>query len=218
MTGKSPFADKAFTVRILTPKGEEFQKKTFTSDSFGGFDGDIDLPKDATLGVYSIQIINPQNMHAHAGQTFRLEEYKKPEFEVKVDAPTEPVMLGEKISATIKAKYYFGAPVDEAKVKYKVLRTPLAASWYPAGRWDWFYEPGYWWFGLRLPWYPGWEQWGSSPPIASWYAGQTAAPPEVVTGKRNLRCADGTLKIEIDTAMAKAMHGDRTITMKSRLK
>ncbi len=34
---------------------------------------------------------------------------------MKVDAPTEPVMLGEKITATIKAKYYFGAPVAKAK-------------------------------------------------------------------------------------------------------
>ena len=59
------------------------------------------------------------------GGSFRVEEYKKPEFEVKVDAPTEPVMLGEKITATIKAKYYFGSPVTKAKVKYKVNRTQL---------------------------------------------------------------------------------------------
>ena len=62
-----------------------------------------------------------------------MEEYKKPEFEVKVDAPTEPVMLGEKISATVNAKYYFGAPVVNAKVKYKVTRTPHEARWYPGG-------------------------------------------------------------------------------------
>ncbi|MDB5331277.1 MAG: hypothetical protein JWP03_2428, partial [Phycisphaerales bacterium] len=51
------------------------------------------------------------------------------EFEVTVDAPTEPIMLGEKISATIKAKYYFGAPVVQAKVKYKVMRTSHSADW-----------------------------------------------------------------------------------------
>ena len=44
------------------------------------------------------------------GGSFRVEEYKKPEFEVKVEAPTAPVMLGEKVAATIKAKYYFGGP------------------------------------------------------------------------------------------------------------
>ena len=63
---------------------------------------------------HALQIVN------HGGGSFRVEEYKKPEFEVTVDAPTEPVMLGEKITATIKAKYYFGSPVTKATVKYKV--------------------------------------------------------------------------------------------------
>jgi uncharacterized protein YfaS (alpha-2-macroglobulin family) len=58
--------------------------------------------------------------HGHA--TFRVEEYKKPEFEVKVEAPKEPVKLGDQIEATIQAKYYFGAPVTKGKAKIKVLR------------------------------------------------------------------------------------------------
>ena len=70
-------------------------------------------------------------LNAIGGNHFRVEEYKKPEFEVTVDAPTEPVMLGEKITATIKAKYYFGSPVTKAKVKYKVLRTSYTDDWYP---------------------------------------------------------------------------------------
>jgi len=49
------------------------------------------------------------------------------------------VQLGEKITATIQAKYYFGAPVTKAKVKYKVLRSSHDSSWYPVGRLDWFY-------------------------------------------------------------------------------
>ena len=52
----------------------------------------------------------------YGGGSFRVEEYKKPEFEVTVDAPTEPVMLGEKITAKIRAKYYFGSPVTNATV------------------------------------------------------------------------------------------------------
>ena len=56
----------------------------------------------------------------HAGNTFRVEEYKKPEFEVKVDSPSEPVKLGDKIPVTIDARYYFGAPVTHATVKYTV--------------------------------------------------------------------------------------------------
>ena len=69
-------------------------------------------------------------------------------------------MLGEKITATINAKYYFGSPVTEAKVKYKVLRTNYASTWYPPMPWDWLYGPGYWWFAYDYDWYPGWQRVG----------------------------------------------------------
>ena len=148
------------------------------------------------------------NIQQVGGEQFRVEEYKKPEFEVKVDAPTEPVMLGEKISATVKCNYYFGAPVTEAKVKYKVLRSSYDAQWYPPGRWDWFYEPGYWWFGCDYEWYPGWNNWGCRRPVPSWYRGVSKPPPEVVMENEASIGPDGTLKIEFDTALAKLVHGD----------
>jgi uncharacterized protein YfaS (alpha-2-macroglobulin family) len=206
--GKSPFADRAFTVRITDPKGEKVQEKSYTADAFGGFDGELSLTKDATLGVYGIGIVNNNNIQQVGGETFRVEEYKKPEFEVKIDAPAEAVMLGEKISATVKCNYYFGAPVTEAKVKYKVLRSSYDAQWYPPGRWDWFYEPGYWWFGCDYNWWPGWYQWGCSRPVPSWYRGGRGVAPEVVLENEASIGADGTLKIEFDTALAKLVHGD----------
>ncbi|MFN9977295.1 MAG: hypothetical protein ACK58T_46065, partial [Phycisphaerae bacterium] len=71
--------------------------------------------------------------------SFRDEEYRKPEFEVKVDAPDKPVKLGEKIQAKINAKYYFGAPVTEGTVHYKVERSDKDSRWYPVAFWDWLY-------------------------------------------------------------------------------
>src|SRR5262249_53474097 len=107
----SQHANQKFQVLIHNPKGEKVFDKTITSDAYAGVAGDFTIPKDATLGVYSLQI------NGHGGSTFRVEEYKKPEFEVTVEAPKEPVRLGEKITATIQAKYYFGAPVTKGKVK-----------------------------------------------------------------------------------------------------
>ena len=161
----SDFAGQTFTVEIHNPKGEKVFTKSFKADAFGGFDGSFELPSDATLGVYQVFIPN------RGGGSFRVEEYKKPEFEVNVEAPKTPVMLGEKISATIKAKYYFGGPVAEAKVKYKVTRTTADARWYPAARWDWLFGPGYWWFAADSSWYPGWSRWGMLRPVASWWWG-----------------------------------------------
>ena len=142
------------------------------------------------------------------GGNFRVEEYKKPEFEVTVDAPAEPVMLGEKITATIKAKYYFGSPVTKAKVKYTVNRSAYNERWYPAGPWDWLYGAGYWWFGDDYDWYPGWRRWGCPRPVALLVA-RRPEPPELVAEQEVEIGPDGTVKVEIDTAVAKAIHPDQ---------
>ena len=92
---KSSFANDAFTVVVHNPKGEKVMEKTFTADQFGGFDGEMPLPKDATLGQYQILVQTPLTL-VLGGGGFRVEEYKKPENQVTVDAPTDPVMLGEK--------------------------------------------------------------------------------------------------------------------------
>jgi len=197
----SEFAGKAFTVEIQSPKGDKVFAKDFTADAFGGFDGSFELPSDAMLGVY--QVFIPRR----GGGSFRVEEYKKPEFEVKVEAPSSPVSLGEKVTATIKANYYFGGPVSEAKVKYKITRTTADARWYPAGPWDWLFGPGYWWFAADYVWYPGWSSWGVSRPLASWWP-RPQAPPEVVAEADVPIRPDGTLAFEIDTALAKAAHPD----------
>ncbi len=73
------------------------------------------------LGEYSLAIVDRNDVYG--GAAFRVEEYKKPEFEVKVDAPQEPARLGDKVTATIRATYYFGGPVTQATVHYKVIRT-----------------------------------------------------------------------------------------------
>ncbi len=198
----SDFANQPFTVQINNPKGEKVFEKGFQADEFGGVAGEFPLVKGAMLGNYSLQLVN------HGGGSFRVEEYKKPEYEVKVEAPKEPVQLGEKINATITAKYYFGAPVTNAKVKYKVLRTSYNARWYPRGDWDWFYGKGYWWFAADYPWYPGFAEWGCMRPIPMWWGRWNNEQPEVVLENEVPIGPDGVVKFTIDTAAAKELHGN----------
>jgi hypothetical protein len=117
-------------------------------------------------------------------------------------------MLGEKIAAKIKAAYYFGSPVTEATVKYKVLRSEHSNRWYPAFYWDWFYGPGYWWYAYDYPWYPGWENWGCLRPIWSWWQNWPRQQPEIVADGEVKIGKDGTVNITIDTGLAKLIHGD----------
>ncbi len=198
----SSFANQAFTVQIHNPKGDKVFEQTYTSDEYGGLAGEFPLLPGCTLGSYGINVVGK------GGGSFRVEEYKKPEFEVTVDAPKEPVSLGEKVGATIKAKYYFGAPVTKAKVKYKVLRQSHSDTWYPRAAWDWFYGRGYWWFAADYAWYPGWANWGCRRPVPVWW-GHAPEQPEVVLENEVEIGQDGTVKVVLDTLPAKELHGNQ---------
>ncbi len=86
------------------------------------------IPADAKLGSY---YLNMQTGERYVdGANFSVEDYKKPEYAVKVTAQTPRVLQGQPIKATIDARYYFGEPVANAKVKWVVHTSP----YWPMGR------------------------------------------------------------------------------------
>ena len=204
-TDSSVHAGRSFTVRIHNPKNEQIYSQRLQADTYGGLEGDLNIPAGAPLGVYRI---SHTSGGVTGGNTFRVEEYKKPEYEVKIEAPDEPVRLGDKITAVIKADYYFGSPVTEATVKYRVYRSVHDDRWYPDFYWDWFYGPGYWWYGYDYAWYPGWKQWGCRRPVFTWWRHWPRKPPEVVADGEVKIGKDGTVRVEIDTELARLIHGD----------
>lgn len=198
-----PIAGKDFEVVIRDPRGNEFFKQTYRTDDFGGIADEITLAEDATLGAYYIQVNGPGGR----GGSFRVEEYKKPEFEVTIEAPDEPVALGDVIAAEVRAEYYFGGPVAEGTVKYKVLRTQQDDRRYPPRPWDWLYGDGYAWLAYDAAWHPSWSKWGCFGP-SPWWLPRPQAPPEVVAEQEVPIGPDGVVRIEIDTAAAAELFSD----------
>lgn len=208
------FSGKTLELVINDPLGNEVRRENVSTDRSGAVAGTLVLDENAKLGAYTITAVG-QNLRDKQKQrdvwgnlSFRVEEYKKPEFEVSVDLPKEPVQLGDKVTAKIRAEYYFGGPVTNATVKYKVHRTTRDVRWYPVRHWDWLYGNGYWWFGSDYPWYPGFRQWGCFAPIPPWWGGWSD-PPELVIDEETVIGEDGTAEVGIDTALAKALHGDQ---------
>ena len=68
---------------------------------------------------------------------FRVEEYKRPKFEVTLDAPKTAAKLNEKVSLTGHAMNYTGAAVDGAAVKYRVVREVRMPWWWGWWRGGW---------------------------------------------------------------------------------
>ena len=207
-TDVSQFAGVAATLELYNPRGEKVLSKGIKADEFGGFEFQWKAPEDAMLGTYRLHVRGLSNNQINGGSTFQIEEYKKPEFEVSIEAPEKPVALGEVITAKIQAKYYFGSPVTEGTVKLTVRRYSHTENWYPTARWDWCFGPGYWWFCYDYPWYPGWHNWVGCQRPAPWWYGSRHTPPELVLQREVELNADGTVDVEIDTAIAKEVHGD----------
>ncbi|HEX7260618.1 MAG TPA: alpha-2-macroglobulin family protein, partial [Luteolibacter sp.] len=123
-------------------------------------------------------------------------------------APDAPVKLGDKFTATVKANYFHGSLVRNANVEIIVKRGSITERWFPLWRWDWLYGRGAWWNGSEASWHPGWKNWGCIPPLPPWWQEDRWTPDELVVKKNVPIGPDGTAKIEIDTALAKAIHGD----------
>lgn len=194
-------------VIIMNPRGEKVSEKTYRVDESGAVQDTLTLAEDATLGVYRMAIKLNGNSGPFGNHSFRVEEYKKPEFEVKVKAPDEPVALGDAFEFSVKADYYFGGAVKEGRVKYKVQRTAHTDTWFPAGRWDWLFGSGYGWRSTSYSWYPGAGSWCMCVPRWPWYF-QRSDPPELIAQGEQAIGPDGTIKVKIDTALAKELHGD----------
>jgi uncharacterized protein YfaS (alpha-2-macroglobulin family) len=202
LPAESPYAGHRFTVRITDARNNKVLQTNCTADAFGGIDGCLALGDEAALGSYSIEVVDL------GSSRFRVEEYKKPEFEVTVEAPADPIALGDAFKAKLKARYYFGAPVTKARVSWKVIRSTYTVNWFPPGPWDWLYGNGYGWLAPDYAWYPGWSRWGCLRP-APWWRPTPFTQPEVIAENTVEIGPEGTLEIPVDSAVAKAMFGNQ---------
>lgn len=194
----------SFSLQINNGKGEKFLEQSIVLDKDGGYSLELPLAADAALGDYSLWLYGAANYSNNS--SFRVEEYKKPEYEVTVDAGPGVSRLGAPISAVIKATYYHGAPVTKAHVHYKVLRKAKDSRIYPTGRWDWLYGRGYLSTPYESHWMPGWGIWGCKvyhPLFAPDYS-----PPVIVAEETRDISADGTLPVSIDTSFASEVFSD----------
>ena len=133
-------ADQYFEVTITDPKGNKIFNKVLQADEYGAVQGNISVGEEAPLGQYRVGY---KSVGRWVGShRFRIEEYKKPEYEVTIEGPEEPVRVGDVVAATIRGEYYFGGGVTDAKVTWRVFRESYRPSFN-------LYEPYSWLYGRR---------------------------------------------------------------------
>ena len=105
----------SYTIVLKDADYQEVAKQEVKTDAFGTFHGTFDLPKTGKLGVYHIET-------KRGSVSFRVEEYKRPTFEVTFDAVHTSYQAGDSMLVTGVARTFAGAPVQGAKVNYRVVR------------------------------------------------------------------------------------------------
>ena len=125
------------TVIFRDQNNKEIARQTQRANDYGSFAGSFTAPRDRVMGRMTLRVEGRA-----AGQTsFRVEEYKRPKFEVTLEAPKTAPKLNDRVSLTGHAASYTGAAIDNALIQYHVVRQ------------------------LRLPWW--WWGWRSGAVIAS---------------------------------------------------
>ena len=129
---------------LIEPNGTEKKTLELTVSEFGTVAGSFDLEDECPLGHWRIRVnTTGTGGYSCSDASFLVEEYKKPEYEVTIDAGNTQYHLGEKIAATVSAKYFYGEPVKEAEVTYQVFRSHRYWYFRSPGSWDWFYDEVY---------------------------------------------------------------------------
>ena len=103
------------TLALRDANGKMVKEQRLITDQYGVCAADFTLPSSGLTGQYTLQLGN-------RGHNFRVEEYKRPTFEVKFDPYKEDYKEGDTVTVKATAKSYAGVPVQEAKVQYRVVR------------------------------------------------------------------------------------------------
>ena len=107
---------------------QEISSAQFTTDEYGSFSGSFVIPTDRLNGVFHL-------ITGHGSSTIRVEEYKRPTFEVTFERPKEQYKLNQEVTVHGDVKAYAGFGLDDVEYSYRVIRKTS----FPWRCWWWWY-------------------------------------------------------------------------------
>ena len=111
-----PGKSKELKFILRDAEWKQVAEQKATTDEYGTASVDFELPKEGKTGMFSISV------NGQASEYIRVEEYKRPTFEITFPKVNERYTWGDTVVVKATAKTYAGVPVQGAKVEYKVTR------------------------------------------------------------------------------------------------
>ena len=116
------------TVSFRDANWQEISSANFNTDEYGSFSGSFVIPTDRLNGVFHL-------ISSHGTSTIRVEEYKRPTFEVTFERPKEQYKLNQEVTVHGDVKAYAGFGLDDVEYSYRVVRKTS----FPWRCWWWWY-------------------------------------------------------------------------------
>ena len=113
---KVPVGRDELDFQLCNASWKEVEMKKAKVDEYGTASVDFELPKEGQTGMYHVSVNDQVN------RFFRVEEYKRPTFEITFPKVNEKYNWGDTVVVKATAKTYSGVPVQGAKVEYQVTR------------------------------------------------------------------------------------------------
>lgn len=117
---------REITITLRDANYKTIRQQQVVTDAYGTASADFVLPASALTGRFSVRA-------ASSSVSFRVEEYKRPTYEVVFDTVRVAYHSGDTVRVTGYARTYSGMPVQGAQVKYTVRRAPARYGWWRGG-------------------------------------------------------------------------------------
>ena len=134
--------------RLLDGRGNQVLIGAALPGDLSGFDLALNLPPDMNLGtatlVLNLPAADPKSSGREYRHDFDVQEFRRPEFEVKTEASPGPYLIGGRAAVSVSAAYYAGGPLPGAEVQWDVS---VAFGHYSPPGWAGFI------FGRRREWW-----------------------------------------------------------------
>ncbi len=146
---RAPAEGSTMLVKVTDSKDNELKKELVKISKYGTFELQVKTLKDGALGTYSVHAEGELPVgKAEASASFRVEEYRAPQFIVDVAAKKQ-LVSGDPVEAGVTARYLFGGAMADVKVKWSVNRHTTSFS--PDSAPDYTFTQETWWWDDRQP-------------------------------------------------------------------
>lgn len=179
---KTPKAGLPLKLIVEDPDNSKVWEGKLTANAYGTFHGIYQVPADGKTGAYQVTVTYPDGTESY--NRFEVAQYRKPEYQVEVIPLNPRITAGNKAKTRIRANYYFGAPVANARIKYSIYAD---TDW--SGRYQLMPRPDYYGY------YDDWES------EDDYYQDQSYAGAFISEGYAQTD-ASGEAVIEFDTQPA----------------